>query len=149
MKLKLSLFVIPFLIFGLFLSISNFASAEDVNEIFVVLHEGLLEMEKNGMKLRIDNIKEDKSLENLADHGTTSLIATDKSNRNEKERQRVLLKAAQSGFEYVDSDLSSPKLQSFVNQVKSLGGKCVVSFHDYYKTPSALELNRILEREEG
>jgi 3-dehydroquinate dehydratase I len=43
--------------------------------------------------------------------------------------------------------LSSPKLQSFVNQVKSLGAKCVVSFHDYFKTPSILELNRILERE--
>ena len=62
-KVKAALFVLEQILDGLNTGLYYTVSAEDVNEIFEVLHEGLLEMEKNGMKLRIDNIKEEKEAE--------------------------------------------------------------------------------------
>ncbi len=99
------------------------------------------------IEVRMDLLKVDVQLEDLAADRKVPLIAADRSHRNEADRQAMLLKAAKSGFEYVDTDLSSPKLQNFINQAKTLGARCVVSFHDQNKTPSIPELNRVLERE--
>jgi 3-dehydroquinate dehydratase type I len=105
------------------------------------------EAKVNFIEIRLDNLPRNSKLEELTAHDEIPLIAADRSNKNEIERQATLLNAAKSGFAYVDTDLSSPKLQNFVNQTKALGTKCIVSFHDFGKTPSTLELNRILERE--
>ena len=105
------------------------------------------EAKVNFIEIRLDDLARNSKLEDLTTHIEIPLIATDRSNKNEVERQAILLNAAKSGFAYVDTDLSSPKLQNFVNQAKAIGTKCIVSFHDFGKTPSTLELNRILERE--
>jgi 3-dehydroquinate dehydratase type I len=105
------------------------------------------EAKVNFIEIRLDDLARNSKLEELTAHIEIPLIAADRSNKNEIERQATLLNAAKSGFAYVDTDLSSPKLQNFVNQTKALGTKCIVSFHDFGKTPSTLELNRILERE--
>jgi 3-dehydroquinate dehydratase type I len=99
------------------------------------------------IEIRLDHLEKSAKLTDLTMHRKSPLIATDKSRKNEIDRQALLLEAAKSGFQYVDTDLSSPKLQNFITQAKSLGAKCIVSFHDQYKTPSIAELNRILERE--
>lgn len=99
------------------------------------------------IEVRLDNIEAGNRLTDLTANQETPLIAADRSNRNKIKRQKILFAAAKSGFQYVDVDLSSPKLQAFINQVKAVGAKCIVSFHDYNKTIGALELNRILERE--
>jgi 3-dehydroquinate dehydratase type I len=101
----------------------------------------------NFVEVRLDALAKNSKLEDLTSRFETPLIATDRSTKNEIERQEMLLNAAKSGFAYVDTELSSPKLQNFVNQAKAAGAKCIVSFHDFGKTPSLLELNRILERE--
>jgi 3-dehydroquinate dehydratase type I len=105
------------------------------------------EAKVNFIEIRLDDLARNSKLEELTAHIEIPLIAADRSNKNEIERQATLLNAAKSGFAYVDTELSSPKLQNFVNQTKALGTKCIVSFHDFGKTPSTLELNRILERE--
>jgi 3-dehydroquinate dehydratase type I len=105
------------------------------------------ELHVDFIEVRLDFLKADDKLEWLSSAKKVPLIATDRSRRNEAERQALLLKAAKAGFQYVDTDLSSPKLQNFINQAKTLGAKCVVSFHDQNKTPAIPELNRILERE--
>lgn len=104
-------------------------------------------LEVDFIEVRLDNIEKVSHLADLTKHQSTPLIASDRSGRSKIERQAILLNAAKNGFNYVDVDLSSPKLQAFINQVKSEGAKCIVSFHDYTKTLSAPELNRILERE--
>ncbi len=104
-------------------------------------------LEVDFIEVRLDNIEKVSHLADLTKHQRTPLIAADRSGRSKIERQAILLNAAKNGFNYVDVDLSSPKLQAFINQVKSEGAKCIVSFHDYTKTLSAPELNRILERE--
>jgi len=99
------------------------------------------------VEVRLDLLKTDVQLEDLAANRKMTFIAADRSRRNEADRQTLLLKAAKTGFQYVDADLSSPKLQNFIGQAKVLGARCVVSFHDNSRTPSIPELNRILERE--
>jgi 3-dehydroquinate dehydratase type I len=98
------------------------------------------------IEVRLDHLRNDKLAE-FTNLRKTPLIATDRAKKDELERQSRLLEAARSGFEYVDADLSSPKLQNFISKVKALGSKCIVSFHDTNRTPSAQELKRILERE--
>ncbi len=105
------------------------------------------ELHVDFIEVRLDILKRDGKLGDLTAHSKTPLIATERSLKNESDRQALLLEAAKSGFKYVDANLSSPKLQHFITQAKALGAKCVVSFHDQYKTPGIVELNRILERE--
>jgi 3-dehydroquinate dehydratase type I len=99
------------------------------------------------VEVRLDRLEKGVKLADLVSNHKVPLIATDKSRKNEVDRQVLLLDAAKSGFQYVDAELSSPKLQAFITKVKALGAKCVVSFHDQNKTPSIPELTRILERE--
>ena len=99
------------------------------------------------IEVRLDYLERGSRLADLTARQRIPLIAADRSLRNKTEGQAILLNAAKSGFQYVDIDLSSPKLQAFISQIKATGAKCIVSFHDYAKTLSALELNRILERE--
>jgi 3-dehydroquinate dehydratase type I len=106
------------------------------------------EIQADFIEVRLDNIEKNSSkLVDLTSRQKTPLIAADRSRKNEADRQALMLNAAKSGFQYVDVDLSSPKLQSFITQLKASGAKCIVSSHDYAKTPSLMELNRILERE--
>ncbi len=99
------------------------------------------------VEVRLDCLEKNVKLSDLTAQHSVPLIATDKSQKKEADRQEFLLHAALSGFRYVDAELSTPKLQNFVTEAKSRGAKCVVSFHDYTKTPSIPDLNRILERE--
>jgi 3-dehydroquinate dehydratase/shikimate dehydrogenase len=99
------------------------------------------------VEIRLDNLKNLGRLSDLASHGETPKIATDKnSSRNEKERLQSLLKAAKSGFDYVDVDLSIQNLKSTVSDLKSSGTKCILSFHDYNSSLSLLDLNSVLEK---
>jgi 3-dehydroquinate dehydratase type I len=99
------------------------------------------------IEVRLDNLEPGSKLADLTAHHKTPLIAADRSRKNEIDRQALLLNAAKNGFQYVDADLQSPKLQTFITQAKSFGVKCIVSSHDFSKTPGIPELTRILERE--
>ena len=99
------------------------------------------------VEVRLDHLEKSVKLSDLTENRRVPLIATDKSRRNEVDRQELLLIAAKIGFQYVNAELSSPKLQNFIVQARSLGARCIVSFHDYTKTPGIPELTRILERE--
>jgi 3-dehydroquinate dehydratase type I len=66
--------------------------------------------------------------------------------KNEAEKQ-VLFDAARNGFEYVDVDLSNPKLTHLVKELNKLGAKPIVSFHDSNRSLSLAELNSVLEQE--
>jgi len=98
------------------------------------------------IELRLDDLRFSRELSCLANH-RTPIIATDHSRKDPLEKQDLLLDAAESGFEYVDVDLQTPKLQNLIGQIKSKGTRVIVSAHDYNKTPTLIELNRILERQ--
>ncbi len=106
------------------------------------------------IEVRLDCFKNQDSLANVAAHGKTLKIAACKPRRlhgkfsgTEMEQQRLLLNAAKSGFEYIDVDLTQPKLNETVKELKRLGAKLIVSFHDFAETPSPAELSNIIEKE--
>jgi 3-dehydroquinate dehydratase type I len=103
------------------------------------------------IEVRLDQLKDclenHLGLADLAAHGKTPKIATDKSSRDEREHRQVLLSAAKSGFEYVDAELSTPQLKDLVKDLKALGAKPVVSFHKFDGSLGIAELNSVLERE--
>ncbi len=105
------------------------------------------ELRVDFVEIRLDHLAGNVKLDELTSHKKIPLIGTDRSKKLEVERQALLLGAAKSGFEYIDADLHTAKLQNFLKQAKALGAKCIVSHHDNDKTPSIQELNRILERE--
>jgi 3-dehydroquinate dehydratase/shikimate dehydrogenase len=113
----------------------------------LVLFKKAESLQVDFIEVRLDHLRTINKLNELISHRKTPLIATDREKKNESERKSRLLEAAHLGFDYVDVDLSSPKLQNFVSEAKASGSKCIVSSHDMNKTPSIKELNRILERE--
>jgi 3-dehydroquinate dehydratase type I len=99
------------------------------------------------IEVRLDSIERRGELADLAVHGKTPKIATNRSSRTETEQRQLLLSAAKSGFEYVDAEVSTPQLKDLVKEVKALGAKPIVSFHKFNGSLGISELNRILEKE--
>jgi 3-dehydroquinate dehydratase type I len=100
------------------------------------------------IEVRLDCLEKRARLADLAAYGKAPKIAAIiKFSGTEKEQQQILLTAAKNGFEYVDIELTNPKLKGTVREVKSLDAKPIVSFHDFAKTLSLSELNSVLERE--
>jgi 3-dehydroquinate dehydratase type I len=106
------------------------------------------------IEVRLDNLKKHNQLADIAHCSNIPLIATNRSTKcqgkfsgSENERKRILLDAARNGFEYVDIELSTPKLKNIVSNLREIGAKPIVSFHDFNETPSLLRLNKILKKE--
>ncbi|MEM3703126.1 MAG: type I 3-dehydroquinate dehydratase [Candidatus Bathyarchaeia archaeon] len=108
------------------------------------------------IEVRLDGIGNFKGLRDITGCTETPLIATirtlacgGKFFGEEKERIKILLNAASSGFKYVDIELDSPSLNDAVKDLSTLGVKPIISFHDFEKTPGKIELQRILKSEIG
>jgi 3-dehydroquinate dehydratase type I len=65
---------------------------------------------------------------------------------SEEERKRYLLEAVHAGAKYIDLEIeSSPALKSeIVKEARLKGCHVIFSYHNYKKTPSKKELNRIV-----
>ncbi len=101
-----------------------------------------------------DCLENHRELADLAAHGKTPKIATNMPRSRqghfsgtETERQQTLRDAAKSGFEYVDVELSTPRLEALVKELETLGAKPIVSLHQFDGSLGISELNSVLERE--
>jgi 3-dehydroquinate dehydratase type I len=99
------------------------------------------------IEVRLDRLENPSGLAELASHGKTPKIATDKASRKETEHRQMLIAAAKSGFEYVDLELSTSQLEDLVKELKALGAKPIVSFHKFDGSLTVSELNSVLKRE--
>jgi 3-dehydroquinate dehydratase-1 len=99
------------------------------------------------VEFRLDNLDDPGIVRTIAQKKDFPAIATDKSSREPSAVEKLLIEAASAGFEYVDVSFSSPLAKDFISQVKSHGVEVVISFHDFTKTPSAVELNKVLDSE--
>jgi len=109
-----------------------------------VAHADFIEVRLDFLK---DYLENHRGLADLAAHGKTPKIATDKESRKETEQHQMLIAAAKSGFEYVDVELSTPQLEDLVKELKALGAKPIVSFHKSDGSLGVSELNSVFERE--
>ena len=106
------------------------------------------------IEVRLDSLKNHNQLADIAHSSNKPLIATNRSTKcqgkfsgNEPERQKILMDAARNGFEYVDIELSTPKLKNIASSLREMGAKPIVSFHDFNETPSSSQLNKVLKKE--
>ena len=106
------------------------------------------------IEVRLDYLDISRKLSDLSASTKIPLIATNKL-QSEKgfflgtdtERQQTLLNTAKSGFDYVDVDLSSPKHQETITQLKQLGSKPIVSYHKYDGALNVSTMEKILDVE--
>jgi 3-dehydroquinate dehydratase type I len=108
----------------------------------------------NFIEVRLDSLKDPEDLEEIANHTKMPMVATNRStdchgkfSGSETDRQHTLLNAARNGFDYVDIELSTPKLKEIVKALRNMNVKPIVSFHDFKGTPSLLKLHKVLENE--
>ena len=106
------------------------------------------------IEVRLDCIKEQERIADIRGCTKIPLIATNRTQEcqgrfsgSELERQQILLKAARSGFEYVDIELHASKLREFVEGLCQLNTKPIISFHDFNETPSLHKMKEVLECE--
>jgi 3-dehydroquinate dehydratase type I len=106
------------------------------------------------IEVRLDRLNKPYNLADLASHGKTPKIATEKPvscrggfSGTETEQKHILLDAAKNGFEYVDVDLFTSNLKTFTTQTSENGAKAIVSFHDFTSSLQLSRLNEILEGE--
>ena len=106
------------------------------------------------IEVRLDGLNKHTQLADIANCSNTPLIATNRSTKgqgefsgSEAQRKKILLEAAEKGFDYVDVELSTPKLKEIINNFCQIGVKLVISYHDFDETPSASQLNEILKRQ--
>lgn len=106
------------------------------------------------IEVRLDCFQDYNKLQSLSSHTKVPTIATNRpSNRqgyffgSESERHQSLLVAAKKGFDYVDLDLSTPKIIDLIAELKKLGVKLIVSSHQFERAFNSLELKSILQEE--
>ena len=108
----------------------------------------------NLVEVRMDYLEAPTNLSELVKSTKIPLIATNKLSSEkgfyagtENERQQTLLTAAKNGFEYVDVNLSSPKLKETIDKLKPFAAKPIVSYHKFDGSLSASEMEKVLEQE--
>jgi 3-dehydroquinate dehydratase I len=106
------------------------------------------------IEVRLDSLTKHDKISEIPKCTTTPLIATNKSleqhggfSGTEPERQKILVDAANSGFEYVDVDLGTLKQKELIREIHDAGAKVIVSFHDFQKTPELQQLENVLDEE--
>jgi len=95
------------------------------------------------IELRLDYQTSPVDLNEIRKATTKPLIATNRCQEqggyakgNDTERLQLLIEAAETGFEYIDLELTSPKLVNVVETIHENGGKVILSHHDFNETPS-------------
>lgn len=106
------------------------------------------------IEVRLDKLAKHDRLKDLASYGKTIKITTNRLLSNhgnfkgtETEQKQILLTAAKAGFNYVDIELSTTNLKEFTAQIRELGAKPIVSFHNHEGMLKQKELNNVFERE--
>jgi 3-dehydroquinate dehydratase-1 len=97
------------------------------------------------VEFRLDEANDPRVLGRIVRKKSCPIIATDKSGR--ASTAQFLDEAVAAGFEFVDVDLSSPRIGQRIKQLRSHGAQVIVSYHDHSKTPPSDELRSILEAE--
>lgn len=119
---------------------------------------GLIEKAENAkadlIEVRLDCLEESRNLKQLVKSTKLPLIATNKLKTEhgffsgtETDRQRTLLNAAKSGFEYVDVDYSSSKRSETVAKIKNLNVKPIISYHKFDGVLTVSAMEKILDEQ--
>jgi 3-dehydroquinate dehydratase type I len=108
------------------------------------------------IEIRLDSFEETRKLSDFSGATKIPLIATNKMpteggtfSGTQAQRWQTLIKAAKSGFQYVDLDLTNLKLKEQIVDLQESGAKTIVSFHKHDGAFTTQEMQRILGEEMG
>ncbi len=101
------------------------------------------------VEFRLDRIRDAGSIREINRLKNCPTIATDRGKRNVGESAKLLLAAADVGFDYVDLELASTDMTSKMDELKSRGAKVIISWHDFRDTPSLQELDKVMSAEKS
>lgn len=103
------------------------------------------------VEARLDKLRSYHGLAKVARSVERPMIATNRPlsekgsfDRSETERLKILTEAVEAGFEYVDLELSTTKLDRVIKDLRGKGAKIILSYHDHFRTPEAPRLATIL-----
>jgi 3-dehydroquinate dehydratase type I len=126
-------------------------AAENISEALRLIKEA----EARGadlLELRLDYLNDLGEISRIVKSTSLPIVATNRQfeqggHRQQKEDERVkaLLEAADQGFQYVDMELTTADRSSLIHELKKAGVKIIVSFHDFKRTPSVAEMEKIVE----
>lgn len=106
------------------------------------------------IEIRLDYMETLGDLGLIREATGVPLIATNRhpdqgghSADSEADRIAGLLRACESGFDYVDLEIKTEAIGETAKKAKSMGAKVIVSFHDFETTPEEELLEEILRDE--
>jgi len=120
--------------------------AETTNEtIFNIIQADLADL----IEIRLDYRKDDLDLDKIRKKTSKPLIATDRIKEQsgvtedaEKDRIKLLMIAAEAGFDYIDIDSCTENLEKTVSELQKKGASVIVSYHDFDKPMSVKQLEQ-------
>ncbi len=105
------------------------------------------------VEVRLDLLRNSRDLSKVSKSANRPLIATNRpiSGKGsyagpEKERLKVLEQAVDDGFEYVDLEATTEKLDTVVSSMREKGAKLIISQHNHSRTPNQAKLKSTLVR---
>ena len=105
------------------------------------------------VEVRLDKLRSYHGLKKVARAVERPIIGTNRPlsekgsfDGSETERLKVLMEAVEDGFEYVDLELSTSKLDRVIKDFREKGAKIILSHHDYFRTPEHSRLVSTLEQ---
>jgi len=106
--------------------------------------ERILKKEPDLVEFRLDSLHDTSILKTIAKNKFCPIIATDRSHRDPLDSEKMLLNAAEMGFDFIDVDLAHPFVDKIVRHSKASGAEIIISHHDFSRTPTKDTLMRIL-----
>jgi 3-dehydroquinate dehydratase/shikimate dehydrogenase len=107
-------------------------------------------------EIRLDYLESFDGIEKAVENAKIPLIATNrqfeqggKRKQDENERVKVLLKAANMGFSFVDLETTTLNIKTLMKKLKKNSVKTIISFHNFNETPSLKELRKIIASQIG
>jgi len=117
--------------------------SEDVQQLL----QRIAEKNPDLVEFRLDEVHDLEIVQKIAQKKLHPAIAARKNASDPDVSRKLLIAAANSGFEYVDVDMASQDASHLFRSLKSSGSKVIASYHDRSGTPGSSDLTRVLDSE--
>jgi len=106
------------------------------------------------IEVRLDYLDSVDGIEKIVEYASRPLIATNRQygqggRRAQEEETRIqnLIRAAATGFQYADIELTTRDLGDIISRLRDMGVKPIVSFHELTRTPGLPEMRKVVKAE--
>lgn len=106
------------------------------------------------IEVRLDYLESVEGIQKIVEDVSIPLVATNRKyeqggHRIQDEENRIsnLVRAAEVGFEYADIELTTKGVEDIVSELKDMGVRPIISFHELTCTPSLSEMKKIVENQ--